>query len=137
MKALATFSLLVVTDTPDIAHILEKYVFTGQHIRVEACLALTDTIPDTIRRLSPDIVLVFTPHLDKQILDLIQVIRHENHSLRMIVVSNNVAKQAMREVIRAGANGYLLSMPNSEILNRAIENVLHEGIAIDSYFSMV
>lgn len=137
MKALATFSILVVADTPDIAHTLEKYVFTGQQIRIEACPTFTDTIPDTIRQFSPDVVLVFTARLDKQLLDLIQLIRHENHSLRMIVVCNIVAKQAMREVLRAGANGYLLSMPTSEILSRAIVNVMHEGIAIDSYFSMV
>jgi DNA-binding NarL/FixJ family response regulator len=94
---------------------------------LEVC-AETSTGPETlaeVRKVKPDLVILDLAMPELNGLDVARTVREENPETDVLVLSQHFSEELAREVLRAGALGYVLKSDAESDLLAAIDNARH------------
>jgi two-component system nitrate/nitrite response regulator NarL len=128
MKKASTIRVLLVDDHPLVREGIRSYLARHDHVTVVGEAADGQQVPALVGKLSPDVVLMDLTMPRMNGLAATEVVCRKFPKVKVLVVTVHVNEEYIREVIRAGALGYVLKDSSAAELVSAIEAV-YEGAA--------
>ncbi len=115
--------LLLVDDHPVVRRGMRSCLEGIRHVEVVDEAVDGKEAVEKVRQLSPDIVLMDIDMPNMNGLDATKLIREEFPDARVLILSIHTNKQYVLQIIRSGAQGYVLKDASPADLVRAIESV--------------
>ena len=115
--------LLLVDDHPVVRRGMRSCLEGIRHVEVVDEAVDGKEAVEKVRQLSPDIVLMDIDMPNMNGLEATKVIREEFPDARVLILSIHTNKQYVLQIIRSGAQGYVLKDASPADLVRAIESV--------------
>jgi DNA-binding NarL/FixJ family response regulator len=128
MKKNRQIRVLLVDDHPLVREGIRSYLARHEHVTVVGEAADGQQVSALVERLSPDVVLMDLTMPRMNGLAATEVVCRKFPGVKVLVLTVHVNEEYIREVIRAGALGYVLKDSSASELVNAIEAV-YEGAA--------
>lgn len=105
--------------------------------RVAALVSSTNDLLPAIRHIHPDVVILELPMQSNDGFERIQEIHEQFPNIRLLVLANYTMPSLVKIIFRAGASGYLLSMPAQSVMIQALEAIITQNTVLDKQLQYI